>query len=139
VRKRDRALEACVPQTVSDHLLVPGVGVGVHERHSDALDAVLSEDLVDLVHVFEHERSQHGTVGEDALPDRQPQVAGDEGRWRGPEEVVGVSAVAPPDLQHVPEALGGHQADDNALMLKEGVEPDRRAVQEVIRLGQVVP
>ena len=54
-----------------------------------------------------------------------------------PEEVVWVGAVASGDLEHVPEAACGKQADDGARAGEQRVQPNGRAVEE--ELGPVEP
>jgi hypothetical protein len=68
---------------------------------------------------------------EHALADRNAKAARDERLGGRPQVVHELLAITAPDLQHVAEALGGEHADDGALALEQGVDADRRAVQEV--------
>ena len=44
-----------------------------------------------------------------------------------------VNSEQAPNLEHVAKARGGEQADAGTLALEQGVEADRRPVQEVAR------
>jgi hypothetical protein len=65
-------------------------------------------------------------------------VAGDQRLRRAPEQVVGILAVAPAQLEYVAEPAGDEQADGRAPALQQRVEADRGAVHERLRAGQRV-
>ena len=67
------------------------------------------------------------------------QAAGDERPRLAVGEVVEVRPVRASDLEHVSEALGGQQRGPGAAAFRDGVDHDRRAVDEGRDVGGVDP
>ena len=67
------------------------------------------------------------------------QAAGDERPRLAVGEVVEVGPVRASDLEHVSEALGGQQRGPGAAAFRDGVDHDRRAVDEGRDVGGVDP
>jgi hypothetical protein len=66
----------------------------------------------------------------DPFPDRYAQLPGHQDRGRRVQEVESHVPVSEPDLQGVPETFGADEAGLGALVLDEGVESHRGAVDE---------
>jgi hypothetical protein len=138
VRQRDLAVEAGLAQQLGGAPLVGRVGPGVQEGHGDRVHPCgpqLPSGLQDGGLV---ERHVHRAVGPHPLPHREPPATRHQGRRRGPAQVEGVLAGAPPDLEHVAEALGAEQPDDRAAALQQRVQAHRGAVGEPPQARQAV-
>ena len=83
------------------------------------------------------ERGDHGAVAGDPFRDLDGVLQRGQRFGFGPDDPAGQAArhERPGDLQHLPEALGGHQPDDGALALQDRVGADGGAVQHLRDLG----
>ena len=138
VRERDLAFEAELPQRRFGGELVRGIRVRMQERNGHAGDAVLLEDRDRFLDRVLLERRVHAAVGIHPLGHRNAPVARHERRRMLPEQVVRIVAVAAAHLEDVAEALRREQADDGARPRQERVEPDGRAVEEVLGRSDTV-
>ena len=111
--------------------LVLRVGVAVQQADGHALHALARQRRHELGDLVEGERRFDRPVGTDALGhlESQPPRHGRRRLGRGPE-VVEMQAAHARDLEHVPEATRGDQADDGAAALDDRVGDDGRAVRD---------
>ncbi len=79
---------------------------------------------------------QHLTARGHALAHLEAAAAGDQRGGPPIQDVVHAQEVAAPDLEHVPEPLGGDEAGQRALALEQGVDPDGGAVDDEAAVGQ---
>ncbi len=99
-----------------------------------SLTAVAERRLENLLLV---ERDQHLALGVHALRHLEAQVALDQRLVLLEEQIVGVGPVDAADLVDVAEALASSAARSRgAGALQDGVDRDRRAVQEQLRRGE---
>ncbi len=131
VRQRHLSGEPGLAQQVAGPQLVRRVGVGVDQHDGDGVHSLGAEDLGGGQDIGGREVAHRRPVVGDPLPRLPAEPARHQGRRRGPEQVVRIVPVAPPDLKDVPEPLGGDQADRRPAPLQQRVEPDGGAVDEV--------
>jgi hypothetical protein len=111
-------------------LFMAGIGVGMQEADGDRLDALGLEVVEDRRQARQVERLQLLALVGDAAGQFAAQVARHEGLRLLVVEVEEVRPVAARDLQRVAKALGGDQADLDALALGQRVDDDGGAVGE---------
>ena len=111
----------------------------VVQGHGDGFDALGLEVRGDRVDTGQIERLDLRAGGVDAARDRLAQVARHQHGRVGRPVVELVLPQAAADLEGVPKALGGDQADLGALALEERVRRDRRTVHEQGARGEEFP
>ena len=134
--EREIARPAQLGQRRGDRELVGRVRPGVDQTDRDRVHPALLEGRQRGCHVLGGHVSEQLARGSHALNHLQPQLPRHQRRHRTPEQVVGVAAVGPPQLQDVAEAPGGDQPHRRAATLQQRVQPDRGAVHEVPAVGQ---
>ena len=110
--------------------LVPRIAVCVQEADRDRLDTLADEQVDLAVERLQVERHEHRPVACEPLRHLAPQVPGHERRRRAIEDVVQLGSRAAAKREDVAEASCGHEADSGAPLLEDGVDTDRRAVEE---------
>ena len=130
VRGRDEHVRMVLLQDRLGARLVVGAGVAVDEQDRAGLDAALLKLRAERRDLLGVERLLDLAVGEHALVHLEAQRALDQRRVLLEEQVVGVRPVDAPDLVDVAEAFGDQQRGLGAGALEDGVDRDRRAVQE---------
>ena len=113
--------------------LVGGRPVRVDERDDEGLSALpldearrLTEELLAV------ERGVDGAVAQDALGHLTHAVARDEGERARRREVHRAGEPEPLDLEQVTEARGDQEPQRGAVALDDGVDGDRRAMDQVV-------
>ncbi len=110
--------------------LVRRFGIGVEEHDRDRLCALPHE----AVHRFRQrrlvERRADHSARVDALRHLDPQVAGDKRRRLLDMHVVEFVLPLAADLEHVAEALGGHQSGYRTLALDHRIGEERRRMDD---------
>ena len=116
-----------------DPLLVRVVGVGVDERDGERLDAQAGQAGQRGAGAVLVEGGHLGPVGTDASDDLDGVLQVGQRLGLRPDDPAGQAAghEGPGDLQHLAEAVGGHQADPGPLALQDRVGRDSRAVQHL--------
>ena len=102
----------------------------MQEQNGDRLRALLDRRGGGGAHRVLVERDQHLALRVHALADLVAQVALDQRLMAAEEEVIGFRPVDAADLVDVTEALRGDERTACAGALQNGVDRDRRAVQE---------
>ena len=140
-RQRHRDAGQHLGGDLGDPLLVRGVGEGVDQRDGQRLDAAAGQLLELGPDVGVVERADHRPVAGDPLVDLDGVLQVGQRLGLGPDDPAGQPAghVGAGDLQDLPEALRGDQADGGALALEDRVGRDRGAVQHLGDLGQLDP
>ena len=110
--------------------LVAFVDEAVEERDGDRLDAFGLEVLYRGCYIFGRKRFELASRGIDTTGDPVAQVARHQHRSVGLAVVPLVLAQTAADLQRVPVALGGEEADGRALVFEHRVGGHRAAVHE---------
>ena len=137
VRQRHVATESGGTQLLERLELVGGIGVRVQEHDRDGVDAVARELRGDLPNVLTHKGGHDRAAGAHPLAHLEPQPARDERRRCLPEEVVGLGAVSATNLEHIAEPARRQQRHAAGVGLQQRVEPDGRAVHEVVDARQL--
>src|SRR5262249_2848003 len=110
--------------------LVVGPRVTIEKQNGTGLDAARRERLAKRLDLGLVERALDLAVGEHAFLDLEAQRALDQRHVLAEEEVIGVGPIDAADLVDVAEAFGDQQRGLRAGALEDGVDGDRRAVQE---------
>ena len=106
------------------------VGIAVNEADADALDPEPCEVAGHRLDRRLVQGHQHPTVHVDPLGHRQPALARHQRGRLLEHDVVLVVAALVADVEHVAEALGGHERGERALALDDRVGRERGAVDE---------
>ena len=126
-------MRGLAPRDTLDRQLVRRIGKRVYEADGDRLH-VLRQQRIDLGRGIGFlERALDMALGVDALVHHTPQIAFNQRRGLLPGDVVEAGHAQRADLQHVAEALGGHEAHLGALVLEDGVGGNRRAVANLVQ------
>jgi hypothetical protein len=115
------------------------VGIGVKETHGNPRHALRLERQQSLARRGLIERHERFAQSIQSLGHLEPQIARHERRRLRVEQVVDLGAVAAAQLEHVAEALGRDQADARALLLHDGVDHGRRAMDDRRQIRQIEP
>ena len=115
-------------------MLVMGIGVRIQKEHGDGLDAARAQLVREPVKSRHVERYEHLTERIDALDGFEAQGARNERRVSLVMQVERVRPVGAGDLQNVAEALRRDERRLRAAALDEGVDDERRAVIDELRL-----
>ena len=129
-RHRDRHLRQRGRKDLARPVLVGGIGVAVQEPDPDALHAELRKVSRHRLDRRLVERLQHPAVDVDPLRHHEPALARHERERLLDHDVVLVVAALVADVEHVAEALGGHQRGECALALDDRVGRERGAVNQ---------
>ncbi len=119
--------------------LVLRVAEREHEAHRDRLDPVLAQPAGRVADGRLVQRDQHLAPRGHALAHLEAAAARHQGGGPAVEHIVHAQEVAPADLEHVPEPLGGDEAGQHALALEQGVDPDGGPVDDEAAVGQARP
>ena len=114
--------------------LVPRIAVCVQEADRHRLDTLADEQVDLAVERLQVERHEHRPVACKPLRHLAPQVPGHERRRRAIEDVVQLGSRPAAEREDVAEACRGHEADSGASLLEDGVDTDRRAMEEQVEL-----
>ena len=130
VRGGDEEVRMALLDDLFHPLLMRGVAVGVQEQDGDRLHPLLDSIGDGGAHLLLVERDQHLALRVDTLADLVAQVALDQRLMPAEEQIVGFRPIDAPDLVDVAKALRGDERAARAAALEDGVDRDRRAVEE---------
>lgn len=120
-------------QRGAERTLVYGIGVGVQQRHRDALHAARRRAAHDLGDRGGIGRLYRGTRMIHALGQRDAPFHRNLRRTPGRQvEAIEMLAAGAADIEHVLEAFGGDQRHGLDAILDDGVGHQRRAVHEIV-------
>ena len=129
-RERDVRARVLLADERAEPPLVHRVRIAVDKADGDRLRPLVAQAANGRARLGLVELRHHRPVRADALADLMaPRAGHQEGRFVD-GEVVDVGADLPAELEDVPEALGGQQADGRAAVLQQRVRGDRRAVRQ---------
>ena len=135
-RERDEEARGHLARQGLEGLLVHGIGVGVQEGDRNGFHTVGGQGPQLAPRALLVEWAQDTPVAVDALGHFPAPAAGGERAGELRPDIVDVIALLAPDLDDVPEALGGHEGGRRALAFDDGVDHERGAVDHAIEAGR---
>ena len=137
--ERDRHAGEHLVRNCADLLLMHATRIGVHQADGQRLDPPRLEVAELLAQIVLVQLANDLAAGAGALLRLDSELQRRQRLGLGPDDPAGEDAghEGAGDLQHLPVALRGDEADPGALALQDGVGGNRRAVHHVSDCGRL--
>ena len=138
----DRECQVSVGELLTDDFthafLMRWIQEGPHEADGYRVHTGFFELLDSRADIFFLEGRQHLTGGSDPLFYRDPELTRNQHLRRRVVKVVTVSVffVGQAELERILMALGAEQTELRAFVLNQGVQTDRRSINDVVAVGE---
>ena len=111
-----------------------GITVRMEEGDDNAVATDLADTCNGLAHAVLVEGVVYATVEKYTLPDTEDLVPADQWRSAARKQIVGIRHLQASNFEHVFEFRCREETEVDPLALDDRIDPDRRAVGEIVNL-----